>query len=272
MRHADVTRELPKSSSHPNRFRRACCLAGNSHQEAGKIDALIFPLYRFTCESKTNIFGKSECSPQSATNSFFHSFFLYCQAPASRVRQRAGTLGYCTGLPIHARPSLRQMMKNFGEGVDGDPLRNLTAKRNEPMEQRIKQYAELITKGQEVEATWLRQVLTIAAGTLALLAGLGPDVPSDGAGKYLLATTWAGLGLGIVAAAAATYIEVNRARTAAIHFGEHLLRIMENQPSSPLISIPPNRIYVISKPVMLVSLLVSVVCLTAYAITTTLAV
>ena len=140
------------------------------------------------------------------------------------------------------------------------------------MEQRIKQYAELITKGHEVEVTWLRQVLTLAVGALALLAGLGPDVPSDGLGKYLLATTWAGLGLGIVAGAAATYVEVNRATTAAIRFGEHLLRIIENQPSSPLISLPPNRLYVICKPVMLISLLVAVVCLTAYAITTTLAV
>ena len=86
------------------------------------------------------------------------------------------------------------------------------------MEPRIKQYVELITKEHEVEVTWLRQILTLAAGALALLAGLGPDVPSDGLGKYLLATTWAGLGLGIVAGAAATYIEVNRAKTAAIRF------------------------------------------------------
>ena len=142
------------------------------------------------------------------------------------------------------------------------------------MEQRIKQYAELITKGHDVEVTWLRQVLTLAAGTLAILAGLGPDVPSEEPDKYLLATTWAGLGLGIVTGAAATYVEVNRARTAAVRFGEHLLRITENQnqPSSPLISIPPNRLYVICKPVMLISLLVAVACLTAYAITTTLAV
>ena len=140
------------------------------------------------------------------------------------------------------------------------------------MEQRIKQYAELITTGHEVEVTWLRQILTLAAGALVLLAGLGPDIPSDGPAKYLLATTWAGLGLGIVAGAAATYVEVNRAGTAAIRFGEHLLRIIENQPSSPLISIPPNRLYVICKPLMIISLLVAVVCLTAYAITTTLAV
>ena len=164
------------------------------------------------------------------------------------------------------------MMNDRGTGADGEPLRNRTAERSEPMEQKIKQYAELITNGHEVEVTWLRQVLTLAAGTLVLLAGLGPDVPSDGPSKYLLATTWAGLGIGIVAGSVASYVEVNRARTAATRFGEHLLRIIENQPSSPRISIPPNRLYVICKPVMLVSMLVAVVCLTAYAITTTLAV
>ena len=61
-------------------------------------------------------------------------------------------------------------------------------------------------------------------------------------------------------------------RIIRIRFAEHLLRIIQNQTSSPLISIPPNRLYVICKPVMLTSLLVAVVCLTAYAITTTLAV
>ena len=68
-------------------------------------------------------------------------------------------------------------MKGPSNGVDGEPLRNRTAERSEPMEQRIKQYAELITTGHEVEVTWLRQILTLAAGALVLLAGLGARHP-----------------------------------------------------------------------------------------------
>ena len=139
-------------------------------------------------------------------------------------------------------------------------------------EQRIKQYADLISKGHEIEANWLRQILALAAGALALLAGLGPDVPSDGSSKYFLATTWAALGLGIVFGAVATYIDADRATKSAVLFGKHLLRDIEGKPSSPLIAVPPSRLYVICKPLMVTSLLIAVVCLTAFSITTTLAV
>ena len=89
----------------------------------------------------------------------------------------------------------------------------------------------------------LRQILTLAAGALAFLAGLGPDIPSDGPSKYLLATTWAGLGLGIVFGAAATYIDADRAMRSAVLFGKHLLRVIEQKSSSLLIPVPPNRLY-----------------------------
>ena len=138
-------------------------------------------------------------------------------------------------------------------------------------EQQIRQYVDLISKGHEIEATWLRQILTLAAGALALLAGLGPEIPSDGPSKYLLATTWAGLGLGIVFGAAATYIETDRAKKSTVLFGEHLLRVMEQESSSPIIPVPPNRLYVLCKPLMVISLLIAVISLTAFAITTTLA-
>ena len=94
-------------------------------------------------------------------------------------------------------------------------------------EQRIKQYAYLISKGHEIEATWLRQILALAAGALALLAGLGPYVPPEGPSKYFLATTWVGLGLGIIFGAVATYIDADRATKSAVLFGKHLLRVIE---------------------------------------------
>ena len=139
-------------------------------------------------------------------------------------------------------------------------------------EERIKQYADLISKGHEIEATWLRQILALAAGALALLAGLGPYVPPEGPSKYFLATTWVGLGLGIIFGAVATYIDADRATKSAVLFGKHLLRVVEKKPSSPLIAVPPNKLYVICKPLMVISLLIAVVFLVAFAITTTLAV
>ena len=88
----------------------------------------------------------------------------------------------------------------------------------------------------------LRQILTLAAGALVLLAGLGPDIPSDGPSKYLLATTWEGLGLGIIFGAAATYIDADRAMRSAVLFSKHLLRVIEQKSSSPLIPVSPNRL------------------------------
>lgn len=138
-------------------------------------------------------------------------------------------------------------------------------------EQRLRRFADLISKGHESEAAWLRQILTLAAGALALLAGLGPDVPPEGLGKYLLVTTWAGLGLGIVLGAAATYIETDRATRSAAAFGEYLVRLLEQEPTPPFMSVPVNKLYVVCKPLMVISLLVSVCSLTFFAIMTTLA-
>ena len=139
-------------------------------------------------------------------------------------------------------------------------------------EQRLRHFADLISKGHESEAIWLRQILTLAAGALALLAGLGPDVPPEGLGKYLLVTTtWAGLGLGIVFGAAATYIETDRATRSAAAFGEYLVRLLEQKPSLPFVSVPVNKLYVVCKPLMVISLLISVCSLTFFAIITTLA-
>ena len=72
------------------------------------------------------------------------------------------------------------------------------------MNQKIEQYADLVNKGFEVEVVWLRQILTLAAGALALLAGLGPEVPPDGPARLVLAATCAFLAFGIIAGAAPT--------------------------------------------------------------------
>ena len=139
------------------------------------------------------------------------------------------------------------------------------------MYEKIEKYANLVSKSHEVEVAWLRHVLTLAAGALALLAGLGPEVPPDGPARILLAATWACLGTGIVAGAAATYIEVDRARSSVNVYGEQISRELDNKPIKVLVQAPTNRLIELCKPAMILSLLGAVVCLTAYAIGITLA-
>ena len=139
------------------------------------------------------------------------------------------------------------------------------------MNQKIEQYADLVNKGFEVEVVWLRQILTLAAGALALLAGLGPEVPPDGPARLLLAATWAFLGFGIIAGAAATYVEVDRAQSSASAYGEQITRELHNKSTRKLISVRTNRLYLLCKPLMILSLLGAVASLTGFAIITTLA-
>ena len=139
------------------------------------------------------------------------------------------------------------------------------------MNQKLEKYVELVNKGLEVEVVWLRQILTLSAGALALLAGLGPDVPPDGPARLLLAATWASLGLGIIFGAAATYVEVDRARSSANAFGEQITRELSYQSTKKLISVPTNKLFLVCKPLMIASLIVAVVSLTGFSIVTTLA-
>ena len=135
----------------------------------------------------------------------------------------------------------------------------------------VKQLIELRQKQADAQATWERQVVTVASGALALLAGLGPPTPT-GVGKYFLAATWVFLGLGIVFGAAATYLHVSAAKNLANKFQEQLLNSIQNEkdlsPNVPIVA-HPNKIYSLSKPVMVVSLLLAVCCLVTYAVITT---
>ena len=115
------------------------------------------------------------------------------------------------------------------------------------------------------EATWLRHILTLAGGALTLLAVLGPTPPPEGVSQYLLAATWAFLGIGIASGAAATYLDVDRAKKST----EMLLQMLKGH-SPPVRS--RNIYLLLCKHVMIVSLLAAVLCLAGYAIINTLGV
>ena len=138
-----------------------------------------------------------------------------------------------------------------------------------------KQLMELRQKRSDLEAIWYRQILTLAAGGLALLAGLGPRVPANmgNTGKYFLACTWVFLGMGIIAGSAATYREVSLAKNIAEQFQNQLVQsLREGRQLSPhdLVSASPNKLFLRAKKVMIVSLLLAVCCLVGYSILATL--
>lgn len=167
----------------------------------------------------------------------------------------------------------------------------------------IEKVVQLDRESDEREAIWLRQVLVLAAGALAVLAALGPAAPPGGAAQALLAATWGLLGLGIASGAAATYMAVDHAKRVAKRYRKHIVDsidrieefegriehsgdfrestdaieessdIEEEISDGPgLDTVPRSVVLVACKPVMLLSLLAAVLCLAAYAITTTLAV
>lgn len=144
---------------------------------------------------------------------------------------------------------------------------------------KLEKFAEVANSAQEAEVVWLRQTLTVAAGALALLAGLGPKIPPGGLAQVLLAATWVLLGIGIVTGSAATYLAVSRAKSIANKFR------MEIEKGASGVSewIGPaeiawihdhsrvNPVLRVCKPLMVFSLLAAVSCLTVYAMMITLA-
>ena len=139
------------------------------------------------------------------------------------------------------------------------------------IQNRLKRIVELDEKRDEQQALWLRQILTLAAGALAILAGLGPAAPTEGPAKYFLSATWASLGIGIVSGAAATYLAVSHANKTANTYRAQFNKDIENKTQSKgFIHVPRNKWLARSMPVMIFSLLAAVLCLAAYAIVVTL--
>lgn len=141
----------------------------------------------------------------------------------------------------------------------------------EPIRQ-IEQFIEIRQKMHDNRAAWYRQMLTLASGGLAILAGFGPAVP-QGMGRYFLVGTWVFLGVGICAGAAATYLEVNRAKNLAEQFRLQLQQSLQSgtglSPNVPIVA-RPHRFFSWSEPVMVSSLLLAVVCLVSYSVLVTL--
>ena len=130
----------------------------------------------------------------------------------------------------------------------------------------------LTEKRGELRTAWYRQILTLASGVLAILIGLDPEAPNDMA-KYLLAGTWSCLGIGIVFGAIATYLEVSLLGKLVADYGEAIRRYVELGDAgaiNALVVAKPGVVFSLSGKVMVLSLLLAVCCLVAYALVMTL--
>lgn len=140
------------------------------------------------------------------------------------------------------------------------------------MDDILKQMSELAAERNRLQGAWNRHILTIASGGFALLVGLKPEVPTDTAGRWLLAAAWAFLGTGILSGAAATRAEANLAGNLARTLHSRLQRRMaEGTPLSELskdgpLSARASWIFRISGDAMVWSLTLAVAAFVAYSI------
>ncbi|MEO1750693.1 hypothetical protein [Thiofaba sp. EF100] len=132
----------------------------------------------------------------------------------------------------------------------------------------LQQLNDLHARARELETAWLRQLLTLAAGALAVLVGLAP--PATGIGKWFLAAAWLSLGAAICSGALAIGQQAVLEKARANAFQEELMRSLdEGRSPRPVVStLPP--LYRIARSTMLVSLLASVAFLVVYAVLRTL--
>lgn len=138
--------------------------------------------------------------------------------------------------------------------------------------EQVERLTRLAGEAQEAEQTWIRLILSLAAGAFALLAGIQPEVPPEGdLVRIILAATWGCMGLGILFGAVATYVGPARKQAIALSMAEAIKVKLEGGRPSDLLSAPVSPIYPLSKALMVISLLSAVVGLTLYAILSTMA-
>jgi uncharacterized membrane protein YidH (DUF202 family) len=140
------------------------------------------------------------------------------------------------------------------------------------LKEKLKTLEGLADRQNQANSAWIRQILTLASGGLALVVAFHPDAPNNEIEKYLLVVTWISLGTGILSGAAAAYTEVSLARNLVYQYQEELQKILRERIDRPMPTVvgAPSIICLISRRVMVSSLLVSVVSLVGYAVLRTL--
>lgn len=131
----------------------------------------------------------------------------------------------------------------------------------------LQQLLDLQNEHLSLSAEWLKHMLTLAVGALAVLSGLRPEVVSS-IQAYLLSGTWVSLGLGIVFGAGATFLQVHHTRRLAAQFRAEMIRSLKEGRSSigePVIA-KPSIIFSLAPPAMVICLLLAVLCLVTFSV------
>jgi hypothetical protein len=127
---------------------------------------------------------------------------------------------------------------------------------------------ELADERNQLRFAWLRNILTIATGTLALLVALRPTGHLSAEQKCSLIACWIFLGAGIIFGAIATYGEVAMASELAKRFKEELLKVAQEtgrwEVTTPVVA-KPHWIWQACQAAMCICLLLGVVALVVYA-------
>lgn len=135
----------------------------------------------------------------------------------------------------------------------------------------MEQLLALYESHQALQGEWVKHLLALSVGALAVLSGLQPTA-NEGMSAYLLASTWFFLGTGIVSGACATFLRVHVAHRLATRFHAQMQQSIEaDHPSveEPVIA-KPNIGFSLSPLIMSVSLLLAVCSLVAFSISITL--
>ena len=134
----------------------------------------------------------------------------------------------------------------------------------------VQKMLDLMNQSHQHELEWVRHILTISAGALAILAGLGPEAQGQSIQTWALAGTWICLGTGICCASAATYRQAYRSKKLADRFRSELQTALEEDRKMRIVSAPLPWLLRASLPACAASLIAAVVCITVYAVTATL--
>ena len=138
------------------------------------------------------------------------------------------------------------------------------------MQEHVEEFKNIVNRLHKLDMDWYRHLLTLATGSLVIMSTFISDTPDQGMARYFPAATWVFLGIGILAGVGATYAPISRTANLAENFLQALQNGEFQDTPSKTISAYPSVCFLLCKHLMLISLLLAVICLTVYAVITTL--
>jgi hypothetical protein len=127
-------------------------------------------------------------------------------------------------------------------------------------------FAKLQDKRDEARFGFIRQILLMASGLLGILVSLHKTPASDNCTRISFALALGLLSLGILFLSIGLFEQVVVRRTVAIKWSKQILLQIRDENYQPIVVGEPPGIYEICEKIGYVSLILSIICLTVYAI------